>query len=145
MQDILRNLTYIASFLIHLLISLTSIILLIFSRHCHLFDFKIVYMWFILIVEVKGVDITITIWWDSKGWTCGNLREAFQTKKRGNLRNGPKWRLGLFWTWNFFEAEWSPGNSLKQVEYENYMVSPVKIKIIYSVMVPIPCTLSNCP
>ena len=57
--------------------------------------------------------------WERKGWTCPHkwlgeiktkisalvfvlLREAFQTKKRVNLGNGPKWRwplagLGLFW------------------------------------------------
>ena len=32
----------------------------------------------------------------------------------------PKINLGLFWTWDFFEAEWPLKNSLKQVEYEKY-------------------------
>ena len=32
----------------------------------------------------------------------------------------PKINLGLFLTWDFFETEWPPKNSLKQVEYEKY-------------------------
>ena len=44
------------------------------------------------------------------------LREAFQTEMRGNFGLG----LGFFWTWDFFETELPPKNSLKQVEYEKY-------------------------
>ena len=28
--------------------------------------------------------------------------------------------MGLFWTWDFFEAEWPPKHFKKQVEYEKY-------------------------
>ena len=76
------------------------------------------------------------------------VREAFHSKKQRNLWISPKWwwppppsgvgtflnlglywnqltpppkiNLGLFWTWDFFDAEWPPKNSSKQVEYKIY-------------------------
>ena len=52
------------------------------------------------------------------------IREAFQTKKRGNLGKDPKWRwppgLELSLTWDFLKVGWPPKIVSKQVEYEKY-------------------------
>ena len=94
--------------------------------------------------------ISLIVAQEGNYWHSDGFREAFQSKKQRNLGIHPKWwwpppsgvgtflnlwlywngltpppfpkiNSGLFWTWDFFEAERPPKNSSKHVEYEKYL------------------------